>query len=387
MDQPGHRYNPTKEEILDYYLPHKVRGNHSQVYEIAEIDNILKYEPWDLPGLVAIPPSKRKWHFFSPRNRGRTKRQTKAGFWKVTGRSLVLKNIANQVIIKRYLVFYTGGSSKQEWTNWAMHEYYLKPSDSNERGYVVYRLRQKPPQIKKTVNLAADEGEPSRDSASMVENPITDISLPEIDQFMDEILNSDEQDFTSRTEHQPSMHISQDSSFVNLQGTNGTINDYTKAFSQFGVGDQHTVLDGSSTSGSLDSPYIGYINCTEAVNATVNHCLPEMHMVQGLSYENFQQTNGNIDDYSFLLSQSGASGQLDNISELEKTFSAIPDGRFYCGNILTAPSEPSPSVSLGRLHGENISDIGGDDGWGWGWGWGWDLDWLFELASAYSSYT
>ncbi|KAF5732022.1 hypothetical protein HS088_TW18G00710 [Tripterygium wilfordii] len=172
MDQPGHRYNPTKEEILDYYLPHKVRGNHSQVYEIAEIDNILKYEPWDLPGklhaymgpirlflffiffsriseiyvnlissncvgLVAIPPSKRKWHFFSPRNRGRTKRQTKAGFWKVTGRSLVLKNIANQVIIKRYLVFYTGGSSKQEWTNWAMHEYYLKPSDSNEVSYVI----------------------------------------------------------------------------------------------------------------------------------------------------------------------------------------------------------------------------------------------------------
>ncbi|KAF5732023.1 transcription factor JUNGBRUNNEN 1-like [Tripterygium wilfordii] len=237
MDQPGHGFHPTEKELIDYYLPHKIRGNHSHVSAIAEIDNIYKHEPWDLPGRVANPSSMDICHFFSPRNSERTKRLTEFGFWKVTGKKREIKNRENQVIIKRYLVFFTGRSSNPVWTEWAMHEYYLKPSSPNERGYVIYCLHQKPVKPpKKSVISVVDKGEPGCDSALVFETPVTNMSSSEIDleEFMDEILNSDEQDFTSPTGQQPNMHISQSPSFVNVLGTNGTIDD---PLSRFGISD------------------------------------------------------------------------------------------------------------------------------------------------------
>ncbi|XP_021822663.1 protein NTM1-like 9 [Prunus avium] len=44
----GFRFRPTDEELVNYYLKNKLEGSHAENI-IDEID-ILKFEPWDLPG-------------------------------------------------------------------------------------------------------------------------------------------------------------------------------------------------------------------------------------------------------------------------------------------------------------------------------------------------
>lgn len=45
----GMRFRPTEEEIIMYYLERKMGGLDFPVHCINEVD-VLKYEPWDLPG-------------------------------------------------------------------------------------------------------------------------------------------------------------------------------------------------------------------------------------------------------------------------------------------------------------------------------------------------
>ena len=48
---PGFRFHPTDEELVIYYLKHKVCGKPFRINAISEVD-IYKSEPWDLAGYI-----------------------------------------------------------------------------------------------------------------------------------------------------------------------------------------------------------------------------------------------------------------------------------------------------------------------------------------------
>ena len=45
----GFRFRPTDEELVDYYLKHKLLGDEFPVHILPDID-LCKVEPWDVPG-------------------------------------------------------------------------------------------------------------------------------------------------------------------------------------------------------------------------------------------------------------------------------------------------------------------------------------------------
>jgi len=45
----GFRFRPTDEELVNYYLKHKLLGDDFSVQVIPEID-LCRVEPWDVPG-------------------------------------------------------------------------------------------------------------------------------------------------------------------------------------------------------------------------------------------------------------------------------------------------------------------------------------------------
>lgn len=47
---PGFRFHPTDEELITYYLTHKIADTSFTGRAIADVD-LNKCEPWDLPGM------------------------------------------------------------------------------------------------------------------------------------------------------------------------------------------------------------------------------------------------------------------------------------------------------------------------------------------------
>lgn len=50
---PGFRFHPTDEELITYYLSHKVSDITFTSKAIVDVD-LNKCEPWDLPGNIAF---------------------------------------------------------------------------------------------------------------------------------------------------------------------------------------------------------------------------------------------------------------------------------------------------------------------------------------------
>ncbi|KAL6009242.1 hypothetical protein ACLOJK_022470 [Asimina triloba] len=132
---PGFRFHPTDEELVGYYLKRKIQQKSLPIELIKQVD-IYKYNPWDLPKLVAN--GEKEWYFYCPRdqkyrNSTRPNRVTGAGFWKATGtdRPIYSSEGTKCIGLKKSLVFYKGRAARGIKTDWMMHEFRLPPiSDS-----------------------------------------------------------------------------------------------------------------------------------------------------------------------------------------------------------------------------------------------------------------
>ncbi|KAG8057260.1 hypothetical protein GUJ93_ZPchr0002g22935 [Zizania palustris] len=157
---PGFRFHPTDEELITYYLRHKIADGSFTARAIAEVD-LNKCEPWDLPEKAKM--GEKEWYFFSLRDRKyptgvRTNRATNAGYWKTTGKDKEIFTgqlpaaTPELVGMKKTLVFYKGRAPRGEKTNWVIHEYRIhsKPiPKSNKDEWVVCRVFAKTPGVKK----------------------------------------------------------------------------------------------------------------------------------------------------------------------------------------------------------------------------------------------
>eukprot|EP00268_Persea_americana_P036661 TRINITY_DN36166_c0_g4_i1.p1 TRINITY_DN36166_c0_g4~~TRINITY_DN36166_c0_g4_i1.p1 ORF type:complete len:313 (+),score=41.17 TRINITY_DN36166_c0_g4_i1:534-1472(+) len=152
---PGFRFHPTDEELITFYLIHKLSDPKFTGRAIADVD-LNKCEPWDLPGKAKM--GEKEWYFFSLRDRKyptgvRTNRATNAGYWKTTGKDKEIFNSTTSELVgmKKTLVFYKGRAPRGEKTNWVMHEYrsQSKSSFKTKDEWVVCRVFQKSSTVKK----------------------------------------------------------------------------------------------------------------------------------------------------------------------------------------------------------------------------------------------
>ncbi|KAK7856355.1 nac domain-containing protein 14, partial [Quercus suber] len=152
----GFRFSPKDKELIEFYLKPKITGNDKDIWFIPEIE-FYEDEPWDLPIKTGIASEDQEWFFFTvlspkhqndnPKKRKRgqkqelVNRQTKAGFWKSTGKDREIESGGVVVGTKKSLVFHRGstkGKGKGIGTNWVMHEYSTtqKEFDGRQPGQV-----------------------------------------------------------------------------------------------------------------------------------------------------------------------------------------------------------------------------------------------------------
>nr|XP_043637200.1 NAC domain-containing protein 83-like [Erigeron canadensis] len=131
---PGFRFQPTDHEIVFQYLVRKVFSCPLPASIIPEINNICKFNPWDLPG-----EWEQERYFFSKKEAkyghgSRVNRKSSDGYWKATSIDKhITRCCSNNVIskkketvtgMKKTLVFYKSKPSTTR-THWIMHEYRL----------------------------------------------------------------------------------------------------------------------------------------------------------------------------------------------------------------------------------------------------------------------
>lgn len=131
---PGFRFYPTEEELISFYLKHKMQGNARLLQHIDRVIpqlHVYDFYPWDLPQYAGecCQGELEQWFFFIPRQAkeargGRPCRQTSSGYWKATGSPSIIYSWNNRAIgIKRTMVFYNGRAPSGTKTKWKMNEY------------------------------------------------------------------------------------------------------------------------------------------------------------------------------------------------------------------------------------------------------------------------
>ncbi|XP_054824025.1 NAC domain-containing protein 83-like [Prosopis cineraria] len=150
----GYRFRPTEQELVAYYLHHRLKIDNPSIYAaIPEID-VCKFEPWDLLAWASATSvtefDDSECYFFTRcdykySKSTRFNRTTSAGFWKVTGkdRNICDRDTNNVIGIKRILVFHEGRFSHKIKSNWVIHEYHNIMLPSNQRTHVLCRLEKK----------------------------------------------------------------------------------------------------------------------------------------------------------------------------------------------------------------------------------------------------
>ncbi|XP_075648182.1 uncharacterized protein LOC142618994 [Castanea sativa] len=217
----GVRFSPKDPELIELYLKKKITGNDEDTWFIPGIE-FYEDDPWDLPIKSGIATEDQEWFFFteqSPkhqkdtqkkRKRGQKQelvdRQTKAGFWKSTGRDREIKSGESLTGMKKTLVFYTGSNKKEEKairTNWVMHEYRTtqKEFDGKHPGqkpFVLCRLfnneeksnkggpAMSKPALSDVTELVQCNNDNDYDKAYVAENQVAKVDLSEdIELLMD----------------------------------------------------------------------------------------------------------------------------------------------------------------------------------------------------------
>ncbi|XP_011025331.1 PREDICTED: NAC domain-containing protein 19-like isoform X6 [Populus euphratica] len=177
MAPVGFRFHPTEEEIIRYYLKHKMDGRDFLVDDhIGEVD-LYRRDPWELPDSARITSNDRVWYYFcrldyKHSNSKRASRETKNGYWKSTGkvRDIKARRTGEVIGTKRTLVFQyrRPDSKKVVGTSWVIHEFHARTSTPDQRALVLCKLKDKADDS--AANLPDDEGEPILVMGSNVEN-------------------------------------------------------------------------------------------------------------------------------------------------------------------------------------------------------------------------
>ncbi|XP_052723955.1 NAC domain-containing protein 62-like isoform X2 [Vigna angularis] len=179
MEIVGMGFRPTDEELVDFYLKHKLLDDDPLVHVLTDID-LSDVEPWEIPEMLAksvIAFKTSEWFFFSPvnlkySNSKRFKRTTKSGFWKPTGKPRDVRTGDTDTVIgtKKTLVFQSGHVSKGVTvkSNWVIHEYHALNFLQSQNAFVLCRLKKKHGKTTEggTAALISDEEESSRSVVS-----------------------------------------------------------------------------------------------------------------------------------------------------------------------------------------------------------------------------
>ncbi|XP_047313444.1 NAC domain-containing protein 90-like, partial [Impatiens glandulifera] len=130
---PGFRFYPTEEELISFYLHHKLNATPGldTTAVIPVLHDIFQTDPWHLPNLSGEQCRQEmgQWFFFSPmqeREAGGSRpcRVTGTGYWKATGSPGYVYSMENKVIgLKKSMVFYMGKTPVGQKTKWKMNEY------------------------------------------------------------------------------------------------------------------------------------------------------------------------------------------------------------------------------------------------------------------------
>ncbi|XP_011077925.1 NAC domain-containing protein 90-like [Sesamum indicum] len=135
---PGFRFYPTEQELLSFYLHHKIKGTSADIDSVIPVVHIYDYNPWDLPQFAGelCPEDSEQWFFFIPRQEreargGRPNRLTPEGYWKATGSPGEVYSSQNHRIgQKKTMVFYEGRANHRgRKTDWKMNEYKIFVTD------------------------------------------------------------------------------------------------------------------------------------------------------------------------------------------------------------------------------------------------------------------
>ncbi|XP_014521568.1 NAC domain-containing protein 40 [Vigna radiata var. radiata] len=192
----GMGFRPSDEELVDFYLKHKLLDDDPRVHVLTDID-LSDVEPWEIPEMLAksvIPFKDSKWFFFSPvnlkySNSKRFKRTTKSGFWKPTGKPRDVRTGDTNTVIgtKKTLVFQSGHVSKgvSVNSNWVIHEYHALNFLQNQNAFVLCCLIKKHGKTTEggTAALICDEEESSSSLVSDYENQAIAEGVPSGDTF------------------------------------------------------------------------------------------------------------------------------------------------------------------------------------------------------------
>nr|CAB3490946.1 unnamed protein product [Digitaria exilis] len=140
---PGYRFYPTEEELLGFYIRHRLAGTKPQVEHLIPVVDIYSYHPSVLQAMAgaANVGDREQWFFFCPRaerevHGGRPARTTPSGYWKATGSPSYVYSAAsaNPRVIgeKRTMVFYEGRAPTGNKTQWKMNEYKAVVDDDGD---------------------------------------------------------------------------------------------------------------------------------------------------------------------------------------------------------------------------------------------------------------
>ncbi|CAH2050290.1 unnamed protein product [Thlaspi arvense] len=114
---PGFRFYPTEEELILFYLHHKLRGNRQDIDLVIPVLCIYEFNPSDLPQLAGERQEREL-------RGGRPTRLTPSGYWKACSSPSYVYSSDNRVIgIKTSMIFYVGRFPTGRKTAWKMNEY------------------------------------------------------------------------------------------------------------------------------------------------------------------------------------------------------------------------------------------------------------------------